>query len=229
MAPDAVRRMFGAIAPRYDLLNHLLSFNRDKSWRRHAVDRLLDGGPASGRYLDACAGTLDLAVEIASRPGFSGEVIASDFSFPMLKAGQSKQKSLNLRATAGDALLQPFRDAYFDGATVGFGVRNLASIEAGLREFARLIRPGGKLIILEFTTPTWQPFRRLYLFYFRRLLPLIGRMVSRHNTAYQYLPNSVLEFPEPDRLADLIIAAGFSGVSYQRLSGGIVAVHTAVR
>lgn len=220
--------MFGAIAPRYDLLNHLLSLNRDRAWRRRAVDRLLEGGTADGSYLDACAGTLDLSVELASRAGFRGEVIASDFSYPMLRAGVVKRTAA-IRAVCGDALQQPFADSSFDGAIVGFGVRNLESVEDGLREFARLLRPGAKLVILEFTTPGWQPFRAIYLFYFQRVLPLIGRLISRHSSAYSYLPQSVLQFAEPRVLAELMGAAGFTNVAWETYTGGIVATHTGTR
>jgi demethylmenaquinone methyltransferase/2-methoxy-6-polyprenyl-1,4-benzoquinol methylase len=225
---EAVRGMFGAIAPRYDLLNHLLSLNRDRAWRRRAVDRLLEGGAQKGRYLDACAGTLDLSVELAKRPSFRGEVIASDFSYPMLRAGVAKQTAA-IRAICGDALQQPFADRSFDGAMVGFGVRNLASVEGGLREFARLLRPGAKLVILEFTTPHWQPFRGLYLFYFQRVLPLVGRVISGHGTAYRYLPESVLQFPEPSVLAELMRTAGFTNISWETYTGGIVAAHVGTR
>ena len=224
-----IRSMFSAIAPRYDFLNHLLSLNRDKSWRRRAVDLLLSGGPERGRYLDACAGTLDLSVEIAKRSRFKGNVIASDFSLPMLQAGVSKQRNLSISTACGDALQQPFADATFDGGIVGFGVRNLTSIEAGLAEFARLIRPGGRLVILEFTTPGWQPFRGLYLFYFRVVLPAVGRIISGHNSAYSYLPESVLKFPEPRELAARIERAGFRDVRWDTYTGGIVAAHVATR
>ena len=224
-----VRRMFGAIAPRYDLLNHLLSLNQDRAWRRKAVDRLLEGSPPSGLYLDACAGTLDLAVEIARRNTFTGAVIATDFSYPMLDAGTSKVGAHSIRLACADALSQPFPEASFDGAIVGFGVRNLASIEAGLAEFARLIKPGGKLVVLELTTPSWQPFRALYLGYFRHLLPLVGRLVSRHGDAYTYLPESVLQFPEPSAFARMMRSAGFGEVEWESYTGGIIAAHVGVR
>src|SRR5688500_661999 len=223
-----VRRMFGAIAPRYDLLNHLLSLNRDRAWRRRAVDLLLAGEPSRGHYLDACAGTLDLAVELAGRPAFSGQVIASDFTLPMLQAGEAKRAGKAIQSVCADALSQPVRDGSFDGAMVGFGVRNLSSLEDGLRELARVVRPGGRLVILEFTTRRWQPFRAVYLSYFRHVLPLIGRMVSRHGTAYDYLPASVLQFPEPEELARLVEAAGFEQVKWETRTGGIVAIHSAV-
>ncbi|MGH9721946.1 MAG: ubiquinone/menaquinone biosynthesis methyltransferase [Bryobacteraceae bacterium] len=231
-APDkaaAVRGMFGAIAPRYDLLNHLLSLNLDRIWRRRAVDRLLAGEPPSGLYLDVCACTLDLSREIAARPGFTGRVVAMDFSLPMLLRGAAKARSLAVTRVCADALRLPARDATFDGAIVGFGIRNLASLEAGLRELARVLRPGAKLVILEFTTPARWPIRSLYLFYFRRLLPLIGRLISKHESAYAYLPASVLEFPAPMVLARRLREAGFEAVEWESYSAGIVAVHGARR
>lgn len=226
---DAVRRMFGAIAPRYDLLNHLLSLNRDRAWRRRAVDRLLAAASPDGRFLDACAGTFDLALELACRPGFHGDVVASDFALPMLRRGLPKLGRAPLRPVCADALRLPFADGRFDGAAVGFGVRNLADLDAGLREFARVLRRGAPLVVLEFATPAWQPFRVLYLFYFRHVLPRIGRRISRHDEAYSYLPASVLEFPAPDALADRLRDAGFEGVTHETMTGGIVAVHVARR
>jgi demethylmenaquinone methyltransferase / 2-methoxy-6-polyprenyl-1,4-benzoquinol methylase len=224
-----VRRMFGAIAPRYDLLNHLLSLNRDRAWRRRAVDILLAGRSAGGTFLDACAGTFDLAVELAGRSQFSGSVLAFDFAYPMLDAGRAKLAGGGILPACADALSLPLHDESVDGAMVAFGVRNLHDLDAGLREFARVVRPGGRLVVLEFMTPQWQPFRGLYLFYFRRLLPLVGRMVSRHGSAYSYLPASVLAFPEPDALSERMRRAGFDDVQWESLTGGIVAVHSGSR
>ena len=224
-----VRRMFGAIAPRYDLLNHLLSANRDRVWRRRAVDRLVEGSRRDGTYLDACAGTMDLSVELADRPEFNGSVLGFDFSYPMLDAGRGKLAGRSIVPACADALRLPLRDASVDGAMVAFGVRNLADIDAGLREFARVVRPGGRLVVLEFMTPHWQPFRSLYLFYFRRVLPLVGRLISRHGSAYSYLPESVLRFPEPPELARKMEAAGFAGVEWDVMTGGIVAAHRGSR
>lgn len=224
-----VRRMFSSIAPRYDLLNHLLSLNIDRSWRRRAVDRLDWEKRPTGRYLDNCAGTLDLAVELAERSGFEGRVIGSDFAFPMLAGGDRKRRSLPVEAVCADALRLPYADESFDGATVGFGVRNLADLDAGIREMARVLRPGGRLVVLEFTTPAWQPFRALYFLYFLRLLPLVGRLVSKHGSAYSYLPESVLRFPEPPELARRLETGGFADVRWQRLTGGIVALHWGTR
>jgi len=225
----AVRRMFSSIAPRYDLLNHLLSANVDRVWRRRAVDRLGWERVPDGLYLDNCAGTLDLAVELVRRGGFRGRVVGSDFTYAMLERGTGKLNALPIEPACADALTLPFPDAAFDGATVGFGVRNLADLDAGLAEMARVLKPGARLVILEFTTPQWQPFRALYLGYFLRVLPLVGRVVSKHNTAYTYLPESVREFPEPPELQAKMERAGFTGVEWKTLSGGIAALHWGTR
>ena len=225
----AVRGMFGAIAPRYDLLNHLLSLNVDRLWRRRAVARLVAGGRGEGLFLDACAGTLDLALALARRRDFHGRVIASDFSFPMLERGAPKVAGAPVSVICGDTLRLPFADGTFDGAMVGFGVRNLADLDAGLRELARVLKPGARLAVLEFTTPSWPPLRALYLTYFRRLLPWVGRIVSRHRSAYSYLPASVLAFPPPAELAARLESAGFTAVRWERWTGGIAALHLAER
>jgi demethylmenaquinone methyltransferase / 2-methoxy-6-polyprenyl-1,4-benzoquinol methylase len=225
----AVRRMFSSIAPRYDLLNHLLSANVDRVWRRRAVDRLGWERAPAGLYLDNCAGTLDLAVELARRGGFGGRVVGSDFTYAMLERGTGKLSALPVEPACADALTLPFASAVFDGATVGFGVRNLADLDAGLAEMARVLKPGARLVILEFTTPQWQPFRSLYLGYFLRVLPLVGRLVSKHNTAYTYLPESVRQFPEPPELKAKMERAGFDEVEWKTLSGGIAALHWGTR
>jgi len=224
--------MFGDIAHRYDFLNHLLSANRDRAWRRRAVDVLLQGEAPrqpGAVVLDACAGTLDLSVELAARREYRGRVLGFDFAFPMLAAGRFKATSLPIAPACADALELPLPSGCCHGAMVAFGVRNLADLEAGLRELGRILRPGGRLVILEFMTPRWQPFRALYLGYFRRVLPLIGRLVSRHGSAYSYLPASVLQFPGPDRLAAMLTDAGFTDVRWEAMTGGIVALHVGER
>jgi demethylmenaquinone methyltransferase / 2-methoxy-6-polyprenyl-1,4-benzoquinol methylase len=232
-APDEkaahVRRMFSSIAPRYDLLNHLLSLNIDRLWRRRAIDWLGWERAPEGVFLDNCAGTLDLAVELARRTGFHGRVVGSDFALPMLQRGLPKVEQLPVTALCADALALPYADATFAGATVGFGVRNLSDLDAGLREMARVLCPGARLVILEFTTPSWQPFRALYFFYFLRVLPFLGRLISRHHSAYSYLPESVLSFPEPPELARRIEQAGFRDIGWRSLTGGITALHWGTR
>ena len=225
--------MFGSIAPRYDLLNHLLSLNIDKRWRRAAIDELLRGARADGRFLDGCAGTLDLGLELARRGRFTGRVTAYDFSFPMLERGLPKLAGHGgrdpLDVTCADALVLPFRDRQFDGATVGFGVRNLVDLDAGFREAARVLKPGGRLVVLEFTTPAFRPFRALYLWYFTKVLPWIGRRISGHSSAYTYLPDTVLNFPAPKALAERMRGAGFKDVGWRTLTGGIAAIHWGTR
>jgi len=218
-----VRDMFTAIAPRYDLLNHLLSLNIDRAWRRQAVDWLGWDAVPAGTYLDACAGTLDLAAELASQPGFRGRVVGADFVVPMLHLGRAK--AADLRPVGADTLRLPFGDAVFDGATVGFGIRNLVDVDAGFAELRRVLRPGARLVVLDFTLPEPGVARALYLLYFRRVLPFVGRMVSKHTDAYTYLPDSVLQFPTPEALAARMRAAGFADVRYRRLTLGIAAVH----
>jgi demethylmenaquinone methyltransferase/2-methoxy-6-polyprenyl-1,4-benzoquinol methylase len=222
-----VRSMFTAIAPRYDLLNLILSLNLDTRWRRAAVRRLGWEARPDGVYLDLCAGTMDLAAALARQGRFRGTVIGADFVLPMLRRGKGKAE--RTRPVAADALVLPFADRRFDGAMVAFGVRNLADLDAGLREAARVLKPGARFVVLEFTTPRPAPLRAAYLFYFQRVLPAIGRAVSKHRDAYTYLPESVLEFPEPRALAWRLRDAGFSEVAYDVLAGGICAVHHGTR
>jgi demethylmenaquinone methyltransferase/2-methoxy-6-polyprenyl-1,4-benzoquinol methylase len=222
-----VRAMFTAIAPRYDFLNHLLSFNVDRRWRRTAVARLGWEASPEGAYLDLCAGTMDLAADLAGRPGFRGRVIGADFVVPMLAGG--RRKAVRAMPVGADAMALPFPDASFDGAMVGFGVRNLADLDAGLAEAARVLKPGARFVVLEFTTPRFAPLRAAYLLYFRRVLPAIGRAVSKHTDAYTYLPESVLAFPGPDELAVRLGAAGFHDVRYELLTVGVCAIHHGTR
>jgi demethylmenaquinone methyltransferase/2-methoxy-6-polyprenyl-1,4-benzoquinol methylase len=224
-----VRRIFSEIAPRYDLLNHLLSLNVDRGWRRKAVNDLDWEGAPEGLYLDACAGTFDLGLELAGREGFVGRIVASDFAQPMLVQGAGKLHGRPVHPVCGDTLRLPFSEGTFQGAMVAFGVRNLSDVGGGLAEFARVLEAGRRLVILEFTEPPNPLLRRLYLFYFRRILPLVGRIVSGHPWAYTYLPESVKEFPEPPRLAEMMGEAGFRETEWRYLSGGIAALHVGVR
>lgn len=223
-----VQTIFSEIAPRYDLLNHVLSMNIDRSWRRKAVDLLDWEREAGGRFLDACAGTYDLSLELANRKNFGGKVFSSDFAQPMLVVGQPKITKAPIAAVCGDSLELPFPDNTFDGATVGFGVRNLSDLNKGLREFKRVLRPGAKLVILEFTVPPNPIMRAGYMMYFNHVLPIVGRIVSGHPWAYTYLPESVKEFPGPAELADRMTQAGFSDAKWTLLTGGIAAIHHGV-
>jgi demethylmenaquinone methyltransferase/2-methoxy-6-polyprenyl-1,4-benzoquinol methylase len=181
----------------------------------------------SGRYLDLCAGTLDLGIELTRQPGFRGRVVGADFVVSMLRLGRAKGSPVG--AVGADALELPFPDRAFDGCVIGFGVRNLADLDRGLGEIARVLKPGGRVVILEFSTPRIWLVRQLYHFYFRRVLPLVGRLVSKHTTAYSYLPDSVSRFPEPAELAERMRRAGFTGVGFESLSAGIVALHFGAR
>ncbi len=224
-----VQRIFSEIAPRYDLLNHVLSMNVDRRWRRRAVDRLAWERTPDGTFLDACSGTFDLALELAGRPSFRGRVVAADFAEAMLMTGAAKLAGRPVRPVCGDTLRLPFADGTFHGATVGFGVRNLAALAQGLQEFRRVLRPGARLVILEFTTPPNPLVRAGYHFYFHRVLPVVGRVVSGHPWAYTYLPQSVREFPGPQALEALMASTGFVETGHHLLTLGIAAVHWGVK
>ena len=221
-----VRSMFTAIAPRYDLLNHVLSLNVDRWWRGRAVRRLGWEESPRGVYLDLCAGTLDLAAELANRPGFGGRVVGADFVIPMLTLG--RQKASGLHPVGADALCLPFPSRCFDGCTVGFGVRNLTDLTVGLTEIARVLKSGSRLVVLEFSTPASLPMRQLYMFYFRNILPLIGRVVSKHMTAYSYLPDSVQRFPNGGNFTAQMRACGFTDVGTERLTFGVASLYWGV-
>jgi demethylmenaquinone methyltransferase / 2-methoxy-6-polyprenyl-1,4-benzoquinol methylase len=222
-----VRDIFTAIAPTYDRLNRIISLRFDQRWRRYAVGRLNWERRPEGIYLDVCAGTLDFAATLARRPGFRGRIVGADFVPPMLRLGRGK--AARLAPVAADALELPFPDRAFDGAMVGWGMRNLVDLDAGLAEAARVLRPGARLVILEMTLPPQPLLRRVYQFYFRRVMPWIGRRISRHATAYTWLPASTVAFPEPAELARRLEAQGFREVSYRLLMGGVSALHVATR
>ncbi len=213
-----VRGMFTAIAPTYDRLNRILSLSFDQRWRRHAVARLGWERCPEGRYLDVCAGTLDFAAILARQPGFRGQVVGADFVPAMLQLGRTK--AARVKPVSADALDLPFPNASFDGAMVGWGLRNLVDLDLGLREIARVLRPGATLTALETGTPRRQPMRGVFLWYFNRLLPRIGKLVSRHDTAYQWLPESAGAFPPPDEVADRMRAAGFRDVTVRQFMFG---------
>jgi demethylmenaquinone methyltransferase / 2-methoxy-6-polyprenyl-1,4-benzoquinol methylase len=218
-----VREMFTAIAPTYDRLNRIISLRLDQRWRRYAVRRLEWERAPEGMYLDLCAGTLDFGATLARQPGFRGRIIGADFVQRMLRLGRGK--SSRLSAVNADALALPFPNRMFDGAMVGWGVRNLMDLDAGLREAARVLKPGARLVILEMTLPPNPRLRRIFQLYFRRVLPWIGRVISKHTTAYTWLPESTQAFPNPPELARRMEQDGFAEVSYELFLGGVTALH----
>jgi demethylmenaquinone methyltransferase/2-methoxy-6-polyprenyl-1,4-benzoquinol methylase len=220
-----VRRIFSEIAPRYDLLNHLLSFNIDRIWRRKALAVLGWERNSAGTYVDVCAGTLDVSAQLARSGGFAGRILGADFAEPMLRAGAGKVSSETVSPVVSDALQLPLRDDSISGAIVAFGIRNVADLDAGLREVLRVLEPGARFVILDFTTPRSRLVRALYHLYFHQVCPRIGAIVSGHRTAYTYLPRSVANFPPEDKLADRMRNAGFADVHWQSLTFGIAAIH----
>jgi demethylmenaquinone methyltransferase / 2-methoxy-6-polyprenyl-1,4-benzoquinol methylase len=228
--PARIAGMFDAIAPRYDLLNHVLSAGLDTRWRRRAIDELQLAPGA--RVLDLCTGTGDLAVA-ASRHGSDVSVVGIDFAGQMLGLAREKIAALGLgrsvRFVRGDGTAIPLADASCSAATIGFGIRNVVDPRRALAEIARVLRPGGRLAILEFGQPRIPGIRTLYAWYFRYLLPFIGRLVSKHQSAYSYLPASVGSFPPPAEFARVISATGFSQVRAVPLTFGIVYLYIAER
>lgn len=224
-----VQRIFSQIAPRYDLLNHLLSFNIDKAWRRTAIAALGWERAPNGVYVDLCAGTLDVAAELSRRPGFAGRVIGADFAEPMLRAGIGKASPAIVSPVVADAVDLPIPTNAASGAIVAFGIRNVAHLDRGLREIHRVLAPGARFVILEFTTPRSAVVRGLYHLYFHHILPQIGALVSGHRTAYAYLPRSVANFPIEEQLADRMRSAGFVDVNWRALTFGVAAIHTGTK
>ena len=217
LAPDAVRRMFDRIAPVYDAMNHTMTAGLDRRWRRLTAEAVVRPGDV---VLDACCGTGDLAVA-AARAG--GRVTGLDFSEPMLE--RARRKAPVLEWIRGDLLELPFADASFDAATVGFGVRNVDDLQRALSELRRVLRPGGRVGILEITRPRG-PLAPFYRLWFDGVVPLLGKLIPG-GSAYTYLPASVRRFPAPAELAEMIGAAGFREVRVRLFAGGIVALHTA--
>jgi demethylmenaquinone methyltransferase/2-methoxy-6-polyprenyl-1,4-benzoquinol methylase len=217
LSPEGVQRMFDRIAPVYDLMNRVMTMGLDQRWRRRTVKAVVEPGD---RVLDAACGTGDLAI-IAAKAG--GAVTGLDFSERMLE--RARRKAPELKWVRGDLLALPFEDESFDSATVGFGVRNVADLAAGIEELRRVLRPGGRLAILEITQPRG-PLRIFYSLWFDRIVPLLGKILPG-GEAYTYLPASVRRFPGPDDLAAQL--TGFRDVHYRLFAGGIVALHTAVR
>ncbi len=221
--------MFAGIAGRYDLLNHLLSGNTDTRWRRLVAQELAPWLVAEARVLDVACGTGDLALALAEVG--RARITGVDFCRPMLELATRKAATHgeSVPFIEGDALSLPFADASFDVVTIAFGLRNLAGVENGLRELGRVLKPDGRIAILEFSRPVVPGFRALFQFYFRQVLPRVGGLISGSRGAYEYLPDSVARFPDQKRLAGMMREVGFEDVAYRNLTGGIAALHTAKR
>jgi demethylmenaquinone methyltransferase / 2-methoxy-6-polyprenyl-1,4-benzoquinol methylase len=227
-SPLRIRAMFDQISPRYDFLNHLLSLNSDVLWRRRAA-ALCEG---ARKVLDVCSGTGDMAIEIHRRWG--AEVVGSDFSYRMLEIGRLKaaRRSIGgrVRFQQADTLRLPYRDGTFDASTVAFGIRNVLEPERGIREMARVVRRGGRVIILEFTLPANALLRKGYLMYFGNVLPRVGRMIARSEIdAYKYLPDSVARWPQPEELKGMMERAGLRDVRFDLVFGGVAAIHLGIK
>lgn len=227
----AIRDMFAAVAPRYDLLNHLLSGALDHGWRRCAARAL--ALPVGARVLDLCAGTGDQAVAVGKR---GGRVAAADFCLPMIARARGKFARLARRRRPGraaplvaDALALPFAAGTFAGATVSFGLRNVADLGSALAQIRAALAPGGRVAVLEFAVPEAAWVRRPYLFYFRRVLPAIGRLLSPRASAYAYLPASVLDFPQREGFLAAMRGAGFTDTAWRDLALGVVCLYTGTR
>jgi demethylmenaquinone methyltransferase/2-methoxy-6-polyprenyl-1,4-benzoquinol methylase len=230
--PAKIAGMFDAIARHYDTLNHLLSAGYDKRWRARTVAAL--GLSGRERLLDMCTGTADLAIAaVTGARGQARDVVGVDFSAKMLGLGLVKVREGRLesrvRLVRGDATRVPLPDAAFDVATVAFGIRNVLDPGQACREFFRVLRPGGRLAVLEFGSPALPGLRAAYLWYFRHVLPRIGRLISRHGDAYSYLPASVAEFPSGEAFSAILRAAGFASVRYQTFTFGVVYLYVATK
>lgn len=222
-----VRQMFNSIAWRYDLLNHLLSFGFDIFWRRYAVRKLNLSG--TEKLIDIACGTGDFSLSAYRK--FPVEIVGVDVSLNMLKIFSDKAKKLginNLFLLCAEAENLPFKENIFDVCLVAFGVRNFSSLENGLREIYRVLKPNGKLAILEFSLPR-TPLKQIYLFYFRKILPFVGKIISKHDNAYTYLPESVLEFPEGIEFVEILRKSGFKKVEMRRLTFGVVTFYLAYK
>lgn len=226
----AVRAMFAGIAKRYDFLNHFLSVNTDKRWRRLVRKKLSDKlADENALILDVACGTGDLSVELQQHA--KAKVIGTDFCRPMLAVAANKNPSNNLHIPylEGDGMNLSFADETFDAVTVAFGLRNFSNWQEGLKELRRILKKGGKLAILEFSTPIIPGFKQAFNLYFTQVLPRIGGAVSGSRGAYEYLPNSVMRFPDQKNLAKMMNEVGFEAVEYQNLTGGIAAIHIGTR
>lgn len=224
---NQIQAMFNAVAPRYDFLNRLLSVGFDKRWRKLAVDEL---APITNKtFLDVATGTADIALEMARRQPAPREIIGMDFSQSMLELGNNKVSGLNIKLIPGSAENIPLKDKVFDGVVTAFGVRNFSDAKEGLREMHRVLKPNGKIVVLEFSFPQNGLLQWFYRFYFENILPLTGRIISGHKSAYSYLPASVANFPQGNEFKKMLEESGFDNVSFKELTFGIVTLYTGLK
>ncbi len=221
-----VHAVFESIAPKYDLMNDLISFRRHKAWRKLTMRKM--GVKQGQTSIDLCCGTCDWTIALAKASG-TGEVVGLDFSQGMLDVGKKKVQAEGLdkqiQLVQGNAMSLPFEDNRFDFATIGFGLRNVPDLEQVLREMMRVVKPGGQVVCLEMSKPTWQPFKAIYYFYFERVMPAIGKLVAKRYEQYKWLPESLKAFPDSKQLADKYREIGLQNVRAYPLAGGVAALH----
>jgi demethylmenaquinone methyltransferase/2-methoxy-6-polyprenyl-1,4-benzoquinol methylase len=225
-----VHAVFESIAPKYDMMNDILSFRRHKAWRKFTMRKMeVKPGQTS---LDLCCGTCDWAVALARASG-KGKTVGLDFSRNMLDIGQAKIEKLGLdeqiSLVQGNAMELPFEDNSFDFVTIGFGLRNVPDIVKTLKEMKRVVKPGGKIVCLELSKPTWQPFKGIYYFYFEKVLPLLGKWFVKRYEQYSWLPESLTTFPDLQALAELFRTVGMRNVKAYPLTGGVAALHVGTK
>ncbi|MBP1994720.1 demethylmenaquinone methyltransferase [Paenibacillus eucommiae] len=227
---EFVHSVFESIAPKYDLMNNVLSFRRHKAWRKFTMKRMnVQPGELA---LDLCCGTCDWTISLAQASG-NGPIIGLDFSQNMLDYGAVKIKELGLdkqiTLIRGNAMSLPFEDNSFDYVTIGFALRNVPDLEQVIREMQRVVKPGGMVVSLELSKPTWQPFKSIYYFYFRQVLPFLGKLIAKRYDQYKWLPESLVNFPDHKQLAAIFGKQGLQQVEAYPLTGGIAALHVGIK
>jgi len=227
---EFVHSVFESIAPKYDLMNNILSFRQHKYWRRFTMNKMnVQEGQTA---IDLCCGTCDWTISLAQKSK-TGKIIGLDFSQNMLDYGAIKLNELDLEQQVtliqGNAMKLPYEDNSFDYATIGFALRNVPDLEQVLREMQRVIKPGGLVVSLELSKPTWEPFKSLYYFYFQKVLPLLGKLIVKRYEQYKWLPESLIHFPDHKQLAEIFRKTGLTEVEAYPLTGGIAALHIGVK
>lgn len=225
-----VHSVFESIAPKYDLMNDILSFRRHKAWRKFTMKKM-NVKPGS-TAIDVCCGTCDWTISLAQASG-TGDMVGLDFSQNMLDVGKDKIEHLDMdkqiKLVRGNAMELPFEENSFDYATIGFALRNVPDLVKVIEEMQRVVKPGGMVVSLELSKPTWQPFKGLYYFYFRKVLPLLGKLIAKSYEQYRWLPESLVQFPDHKQLADIFRQTGLTKVEVYPLTGGIAALHIGIK